>query len=261
MDPFRLIGPAYVSFSGGRTSAYMLRRVLDIGLDRDVHVLFANTGKEAPETLDFIDECASRWDCPIGWVERARGGGFVEVTHGTASRRGEPFDALIDERGYVPHPGAPYCSTELKARVMRDWMRSRGYDDWTAAIGIRSDERSRVAKLRGQRREGGDIALPLAEAGIDMGPINAFWSGQPFALGCHQYEGNCDLCFKKSGVKVASSVDRNPSRAAWWAAAEMRTGTRWRNDRPTYAAMGRAAVNQVRLPMVDDGGEPCELCS
>lgn len=28
-DPFRLVPPAAVAFSGGRTSAYMLRRILD----------------------------------------------------------------------------------------------------------------------------------------------------------------------------------------------------------------------------------------
>lgn len=33
-DPFLIEGPAVISFSGGRTSGYMLRRVLDAGLQR-----------------------------------------------------------------------------------------------------------------------------------------------------------------------------------------------------------------------------------
>ena len=74
MNPYLIKGPAIVSFSGGRTSGYMLRHVLDAHggrLPEDVHVLFANTGKERPETLDFVEECATRWDVPIRWVEYA----------------------------------------------------------------------------------------------------------------------------------------------------------------------------------------------
>ncbi len=54
-DSFKLTGPALISFSGGRTSAFMLRRILDAGggtLFPDVKVAFFNTGKERPETLD-----------------------------------------------------------------------------------------------------------------------------------------------------------------------------------------------------------------
>ena len=57
LDPFRLDGPALVSFSGGRTSAYMLRRILDAcggRLPAGVHAVFANTGRERAETLRFV---------------------------------------------------------------------------------------------------------------------------------------------------------------------------------------------------------------
>jgi hypothetical protein len=72
MDSFHIDGPAYVSFSGGRTSGYMLWRILrawDGKLPQDVHVLFANTGDEMQATLDFVHACSERWDVPITWVE------------------------------------------------------------------------------------------------------------------------------------------------------------------------------------------------
>lgn len=70
-DPFRVTGPTCISFSGGRTSAYMLWRVLQSngGLPADAVVWFANTGLEAEETLAFVDKCASAWNVPIQWLE------------------------------------------------------------------------------------------------------------------------------------------------------------------------------------------------
>lgn len=95
-DPYRIAGPAVISFSGGRTSAYMLKHILDAHggtLSGDVAVVFANTGKERPETLDFVAECGVRWNFPIAWVEydwdaprRTR-----IVSFDTAARNGEPF--------------------------------------------------------------------------------------------------------------------------------------------------------------------------
>src|SRR5262249_19633664 len=60
-DPFRLAEPFVVSFSGGRTSGYMLRRILDAFAGRmpdGGKVIFCNTGKERPETLDFVERCS-----------------------------------------------------------------------------------------------------------------------------------------------------------------------------------------------------------
>lgn len=258
MSPYLLAAPAYVSFSGGRTSAFMLRRILDAG--SEVEVLFANTGKEREETLDFVAECGSRWGVAIHWLERGPGGDAVEVDYASAARHGEPFERLIQERGYVPNPAAPFCSTELKSRVCRDFMRQRGHDEWDAAVGIRADEPKRVARLRGRKVEGGHVVMPLAEAGVCEEDVLRFWRAQPFDLRLHSHEGNCDLCFKKAGRKLLGLIDRAPDRADWWAAQEQATKTRWRIDRPTYGALVGAVRKQVRLPLLDEGGEPCDIC-
>ncbi|MEW6735014.1 MAG: hypothetical protein AB1489_27230 [Acidobacteriota bacterium] len=71
-NPYRIEGPASISFSGGRTSGYMLYKILEAHNGRlpgDVFVVFANTGKECPQTLDFINECESRWKVKVHWLE------------------------------------------------------------------------------------------------------------------------------------------------------------------------------------------------
>ena len=60
--------PVAIQFSGGRSSAYMLRHILDAhngALPSNCRVLFQNTGKERPKTLDFIQECSIRWNVEI----------------------------------------------------------------------------------------------------------------------------------------------------------------------------------------------------
>jgi 3'-phosphoadenosine 5'-phosphosulfate sulfotransferase (PAPS reductase)/FAD synthetase len=240
----------------------MLRRILDASAGSwEPIVIFANTGKEDEKTLAFVDEVGRRWGVAIHWIERREGAGYREVTFATASRKGEPFESLIAERGYVPNPGTPYCSTELKFRPARDWMRANGFDDFTAFVGLRADERRRVAKIRGRRVEGGIIETPLADDGICEEDVLRFWREQPFDLEIHPHRGNCDLCFKKSGHKIVGFVDQDPAIAEWWAEQERRTGTVFRLDRPSYTALGAASSRQVRLALLDDGGEPCEMCA
>ena len=117
--------PTLISFSGGRTSGYMLYKILesyDGVLPDDVHVTFANTGKEMPETLDFINDCAVNWNVNVRWLEldiqderpiyRTK-----EVTYETASRNGEPFDMLIKKKPFLPNPVTRFCSSKINSSV------------------------------------------------------------------------------------------------------------------------------------------------
>jgi hypothetical protein len=223
-DPFVIEGPAVISFSGGRTSGYMLRRILDVGLQPDVHVIFADTGKERQETYDFVRLCARYWKVEIHWVERP--GQFVQ---------------LITDKQFLPNPVMRFCTQELKLKPMRDWMLAKGYEHWTNIVGIRADEPRRVAKMREaeqRRSERWDIGLPLAEAGVTLETVTAFWAAYiPFDLQLRPHEGNCDLCFLKGYDKLKNIVRDRPDLARWWADQEARIGGTFRNDRPSYAAM------------------------
>ena len=273
-DPYKITEPTCLSFSGGRTSAYMLWRVLQSngGIPSDAVVCFANTGKEEEATLRFVRDCGERWNVPIVWVEfRADEPRFAVVDYATASRDGEPFEALIRKRSYLPNPVTRFCTIELKIRPMANYLHSIGMGNTKSEcenmswIGIRADEQRRCAKIADKSR------IPLAMDGVTVKTIQEFWETQPFNLDLPTYKGrtlagNCDLCFLKPAGQVLSLINQKPERATWWARMEALalalaskpSGARFRSDRASYAQMQQNAANQVDAIGYDnEEGIPC----
>ena len=230
-SPFYITGPALISFSGGRTSAFMLFMILCAHggtLPDDVHVCFANTGKEREETLRFVHECATRWGVVVIWLERHwRGDGeqtaFSVVGYNSAARDGEPFSALLRKKRYLPNSVTRFCTIELKIRVMRDYARSLGWEKWTNVIGLRHDEKRRVDSSRARSASGKERwvnAMPLDDAKISNRDVRAFWAAQGFDLQLLPFEGNCDGCFLKARPKLWEIERTKPGTLQWWAEAE-----------------------------------------
>ena len=149
MNPFLINEPTCISFSGGRTSAYMLYRILEANnmtLQSDNYVIFCNTGKEHEATLEFVKQCQDQWNIPITWLEYAKNDQkFKEVTFETASRNGEPFEQMIQYKQFLPNSVMRFCTTELKIHPITRFMKSKGYDDFQTLAGIRADERKGLA--------------------------------------------------------------------------------------------------------------------
>lgn len=212
-SPFKIEGPAVISFSGGRTSAYMLRKILDEGIGEDVHIVFADTGKEREETYEFIRACSSRWEVDVAWVQREGG-----------------FEKLCRDRKYLPNPVTRMCTGDLKVKEIKRYMRGLGYDWWTMVIGLRADEPRRVAKKRTAVDDFWDYALPLAEAKVTEQDVMDFWAEQEFDLGLRQHEGNCDLCFLKGKRNLLKILVDRPELADWWIQMEREIGGQFRKD-------------------------------
>lgn len=236
-DPFLIEGPASISFSGGRTSAYMLWRILqahDGMLPDDVIVTFANTGKEREETLRFVYECGVRWGVKIVWLEwKKEAPGFEVVGFNSASRRGEPFEALIRWKKRLPNWQERWCTGFLKVLTMHAYNKSLGrtLGGFIEVIGLRDDEGPRILTGRASAlRDGRSVAYPLADASITKPDVMAFWAQQDFDLGLRPHEGNCDLCFLK-GKKLRKRIIRDaPTVADWWARLEAEFGFFDRRD-------------------------------
>ena len=224
--------PTLISFSGGRTSAYMLYKILESynwKLPDDVHVTFANTGKEMPQTLDFIHACETNWNVKVHWLEidihnerpiyRTK-----EVTYETASRNGEPFEALINRKKMLPNVAIRLCTMLLKIDVMNRFMRVKGYKEWANVVGLRYDEPSRVAKQRKQNDSGKNkwtSLVPLYDNKVMVEDVGNFWANNDFDLMLPNNQGktlagNCDLCFLKGTRTLITLIKEKPELADWW---------------------------------------------
>ena len=264
-NPYFITGPSLISFSGGRTSAFMLKQILDAhggALPDDVVVTFANTGKERPETLRFVHECETRWGVRVHWLEwrptpkqtanrpafqawvaersdrqaLMEPAGFVEVGYNSASREGEPFEALIAMKQYTPNAVTRFCTIEMKIRIMGWFCRSLGWDHWQNIVGLRYDEGLRVMKAlarNDENKERWKTAMPMSKAKHTKRDVLAFWLGanvdpknlthslpQGFDLGLYDHEGNCDGCFLKGRGKLEALIRADPTMPDWWIAQE-----------------------------------------
>lgn len=224
-------GNVQIAFSGGRTSAYMLHQILEAngGIPEDrCEVTFQNTGREMEETLDFVAEVGRRWGVMITWLEyRPNKPWFDIVGHQGASRNGEPFEAMIRKKQYLPNQQSRFCTIELKIRTAKRYLRSLGWERWTNCVGIRADEPHRLNKPAPKDRW--TVWAPLADAGVGRHHVTEFWSRQPFDLQLPNVKGNCwlgncDGCFLKSEASVAALAREFPERAQWWERMEAMIG-------------------------------------
>lgn len=268
-NPYKINDATCISFSGGRTSAFMLYKVLEahqMSLPSDAKVIFANTGKEEESTLKFVDECSRRWNVPITWLEYIAIDGehsFKQVDYQTASRNGEPFEQIIKHfNNALPNGRARYCSANLKTRTFQRYLKSIGWDEWESFIGIRADEPKRVVKFRTNPNPEGKhetVFLPLAQDNISSKDVSNFWKSQEFDLGLPNINGktmhgNCDLCMLKPKAQILSLIQEKPERALWWIKQEEEASKRCAGDgkffaidRPTYAQMYKYAAEQTDM--------------
>lgn len=165
------------SFSSGRTSALMAKNLItEIG-DRPILVfgnkgkpkfkawntiynkrliiVFTNTGKEREESLIFANKCDLEFNFNLNWLEaivnnkKGIGSKAKKVNYITASRKGEPFEAIIQKLG-IPNSARSKCSSELKTNVVRAFAREIGFRNYYNAVGIRIDEPKRLNFIKAE---------------------------------------------------------------------------------------------------------------
>lgn len=241
-----------ISFSGGRSSAMMLHIMKENYDPKDFVITFANTGKERPETLDFVHEIETRWNLPIVWLEATfdpyiKGSGKTQkdcinykiVDYETANRDGKPFSDLIEFLKYVPNRVKRLCTYYLKVWIIEKYMLDN-FDGHDTAMGIRYDEPKRVRKHK-------DKVLPLNDFKVTNKDVRLFWKSQEFDLQLKDYEGNCDLCFLKGIDKRRTILKNNPELAEWWINQEETAGQTFEPHMSMQMILNRSKGNNFKM--------------
>lgn len=205
-----------ISFSGGETSAFMAWWLVTYAKDQydEILTVFANTGEEAEETLEFVEAVDKAFGLGVVWLEgvthpgKRKGNTHRVVDYATASRQGEPFEEMIQKYG-IPNKSYPHCTRELKENPIRAYLRSIGWEKGghDTAIGIRIDEVDRMSPKAKANR----LIYPLiSDVPMTKPNINWWWDQQPFRLRLAGYEGNCKACWKQTLRKHLTLIDLHP---------------------------------------------------
>jgi len=207
------------SFSGGRTSAYLCTRLLEMFPRERLRFVFMDTGAEHPATYDFIRQVDEHLGlelvCLRGDSDTPMGAGVEPrvVGLGDIQRDHVPFASLCGKYG-TPTVKIPACTSRLKERTFRKYAtRKYGADGYVAWVGVRSDEPRRLGRM-------GESPFMRYLAEIDDATkqdVLDYWADQPFDLGIAEHLGNCVFCVKKSNLKLALAARDEPEMAVEWA--------------------------------------------
>jgi 3'-phosphoadenosine 5'-phosphosulfate sulfotransferase (PAPS reductase)/FAD synthetase len=275
-NPYFIDEPAIVSFSGGRSSGYMLYKILEAHdgvLPDDVHVTFANTGKEMPQTLDFVQACSENWNVPITWLEydgrtkkpdsKNYDYRYKVVDYNSAARNGEPFEKVISDHGQLPNPVGRWCTGQLKVRTIHRYANDVGLQSpFLTIIGIRGDEKRRAVKIHNKVSEGQENFCPMYVDGTTRWWVSLFWKHQNFDLELPNNDGvtdwgNCDLCFLKGRGKRMSIIQAQPNLADWWINQEVKFNDQFDRQGFSYEQMQIIASDQGALFDFEEETIPC----
>jgi hypothetical protein len=207
--------PLFVSFSGGRSSAFMGEELGRLYKGkRPLYYVFANTGQEREETLEFVNECDKQLGWSVVWLEavvhpkKSVGTTFKIVNFETACRDGSIYEAVTAKYG-IANLAYIHCTREMKEQVIKKYVRSLGYKhrQYEMAVGIRADE----ARESEYAKKHHCVIYPMKEWGTDKQDVNDFWEKMPFNLRLKEHQGNCKWCYKKSAKKHAMIYHDDPA--------------------------------------------------
>lgn len=221
-----------VTVSGGRSSAMMARHIQTSEKYKDFEKIyvFANTGQERVETIDFLKNIVKYWKMDLHIVEAVGsdvmgvGINYKLVDFDTLSMNSEPFEAVIRHKNKgvfegLPNSESPYCSENLKTIPCKKFCDEIfGVNNYLKAIGYRKEDMPKRITFAEAKIDKTRIFPLLTDfyVPIDNLELNRWWDKQPFKLGIHGKFGNCELCWKKSKNTLIDNIRYGTRTIEWW---------------------------------------------
>ena len=197
-----------VSFSGGRTSAYLCHLMIEKFGREAVDFVFMDTGAEHPKTYEFIKKCVDHFGIELTVlkieVNSVLGEGNSYSIHDINSIGWDltRFKDLVRKYGNPYNPSGGFCTDQIKTQTYKKYIKSFS-EEVRSWIGIRIDEPNRLKQKYGVKY--------LAELSqMDKHDIIGWWKQQPFDLEVPEYSGNCIFCIKKSASRIALAQRESP---------------------------------------------------
>lgn len=231
-----------ISFSGGKTSAYLCWLAIKLFGRENCAFVFMDTGAEHPKTYDFVKRCDEYFGLDLVYLrvktgELGKGNTYCEVGRDSVKFDLKPYSSVIEKYG-VPEIGKG-CTRDLKERPFLKFCKDN-YDSFVIWLGIRVDESKRAKKS--------ELYKSLFEiSDFDKKDVNDWWNLMPFNLEIPEWLGNCVFCPKKSSLKLAAAQRDEPG--LYFEFIEMLESDRVRFDNKTshYSRMyrGKMSLQQV----------------
>ncbi|AUS01769.1 phosphoadenosine phosphosulfate reductase family protein [Vibrio phage 1.291.O._10N.286.55.F6] len=206
-----------VSFSGGRTSAYLCYLMKE-KFGNDVDFIYMDTGAEHIETYRFIRRVNQHFElnltCLRGDFNQPLGSGHSYKIVDIDDLKPDlgPFRDMCMKYG-TPTVASGWCTSRIKQETHDKYCNEKyGKGEYQTWLGIRADEPKRLGGV------GKNESLKyMAEiSGADKEDVLDFWSNMPFDLNIPEWLGNCVFCFKKSNLKLAAAQRDEPEMYIEW---------------------------------------------
>lgn len=252
----------FVSFSGGKDSVVCYLEAREVYSADKIHLLFADTGDEAPETYDYLRWFHSNIHPVVRIASKVtgrNGGGREMVTDvidwSVTDIKAAGYITVHDEireryRSLVeqgrpdtipyPGPGKRFCTKTLKVRAFERYIKGL-YPD--------KDDRQKLCVVIGLRRQESDQRADTPAYAFDYDNLWPIWypvfdyltdeiiqrhhdAGIPLNP-VYEYRdrSNCLGCPFASNAEVIATIKRHGAGVVQqWQALEDETGKTWRQD-------------------------------
>ena len=250
-----------VSFSGGRTSAYLCTIMIDkFGRD-NVDFIYMDTGAEHPKTYEFIKNVNKIFDlnliCLRGDFNQPLGKGHTYNVVDIESIQHDlgPFTEMVKKYG-TPSTAGKWCTSRMKQEIhdmyCDDHYGKENYETW---IGIREDEPRRLGNIGKSQ-----FIRYMAEiTNADKQEVISWWDGKSYDLGIPEWLGNCVFCFKKSNLKLAAAQRDEPTLYSDWLDMIDQAKERPQQERESRHVMYRKKLTLPQLIATFDGSTGAEI--